>query len=158
MHAKPDMNELPNDLVAYLSSRKPLSYDVAKSEPGPVSLKRVDDLSVRYVYVDTNDSPLKDEDPHYREKGYYAVSAIDLIDQCNDSYDPSGILMWLPEYQMYGTWDSDHWHLIVFPDINWSDIVRDPLRFLNAQWSADLGKGEYLKAWLKSKFYKGMPF
>jgi hypothetical protein len=155
---KIDIKKLPFDLAQFLLEGKKLNYNVLKSEPGLVKLKNIHDLEVSKIYVDSEYSPLKENDPHYGKEGYYIIDAIDIIAECDDSYEPEGVLVWLPEYLMYGTWDSDHWHLIVFPGLTWLDIVKEPLKFLNAQWDPGLGGGKYLKAWEKSEFKEGKPF
>ena len=86
--------------------------------------------------------------------GIAAVQAVDLIAAC-DSYDPHGILVWLPKEQAYGTWDMDHWDVAVFPGITWTDIEADPLTYLNAQWE---GGGTPLVPVGRYDFVEGRPF
>ena len=73
-----------------------------------------------------------------------------------EGYDPEGILLWIPSLTTFGSWDNDHWDLIVFAGASWEDIVSDPPRFLNAQWDAG---GEYLRPWEHGFEWKpGRPF
>ena len=79
--------------------------------------------------------PAKDPqgDPHAGESGYYAIPAVNLVADA-EGYEPEYILLWLPNEQAYGTWDTDHAELLVFPDVSWTDIAADPLPFVAAQW------------------------
>jgi hypothetical protein len=146
---------IPPDLADFLRAGKQLEYDAALCEAGKVALKSYDELSVSDVYVDSEESPLRAADPNAGVTGYYSVPAVSLVAEC-EGYDPEGIMIWLPDYSLYGTWDSDHWDVLVFPHATWSDIVRDPVPFLNAQWED--GFGEYLAPWERYEFRKGRPW
>jgi hypothetical protein len=40
----------------------------------------------------------------------------------------------MPDEQLYGSWDADHSRLLVFPQTKWTDIVQNPIPYLNSQW------------------------
>ena len=116
---------LPWDLVDFLSHGKSLCYDEEKCVVGHVELVSIESLLSGRIYVEPNEEN--------REKGYYTIPAVDLVVEC-EGFDTWGILVWLPDMQMFGTWDSDHRILRVFPKSKWSDIVKEPVKFLNALW------------------------
>ena len=147
---------IPHDLADFLHAGKQLEYNAALCEAGKVVLKSLDELFVSDVYVDSEESPLHDSDPSADVKGYYAVPAVSLVAEC-EGYDPEGILIWLPDYSLYGTWDSDHWDVLVFPNVTWSDVVDNPVAFLNAQWEHGV-VCEYLAPWEKCEFREGRPW
>jgi len=149
---------LPAELVEFLTSGKKLEYDPSSIEPGVVGLKGLDELELGVVWVNSEESPLSDDDPNAGDKGYYEVPAVSLLREC-EGYDPDFILLWLPNEQSFGTWDCDHWDLYVFSGRTWPDIVADPATFLNAQWSdCERKNSEYFKPFPKYKFKEGMPF
>ena len=149
---------LPKDLVKFLKSRKQLQYDPNLIEPGEVKLLPFEDIKPGVVWINSDQAPFEDDDPHIGEDGYYEVPAISLTGECK-SYNPEFLLLWLPNEKLYGTWDSDHWDLYVFNDVAWSDIVKSPEVYLDALWNDyDREVGEYFKPFPKYKFKKGMPF
>jgi hypothetical protein len=147
---------IPPDLTDFLHAGKQLEYDTALCEAGVIVLKSPDELSVSDVYVDSEESPLRDSDPNAGVEGYYAVPAVSLVAEC-EGYDPDGILIWLPDYSLYGTWDSDHWDVLVFPQVAWSDIVGNPVPYLNALWEHGV-ECEYLAPWGRHEFNRGRPW
>ncbi len=148
---------LPKDLIDFLKSGKELEYDADKCEPGQISLLPFDELTIGEVYVNSEESPLAEKDPHSGEKGYYSVTVVNLVSDC-DGYDPEGILIWLPEQKIFGTWDSDHWDILVFPNASWLDIVSDPAKYINAQWAPDDVEYEYFEPFPKYPFKTGKPW
>ncbi|MFO1451362.1 MAG: hypothetical protein U1F61_24595 [Opitutaceae bacterium] len=122
-------NSLPADFVQFLQSGRALSYDPTKIEPGEVGLHMLEELKEGEVWIGTDDP----DDPNYEKDGYYAVPAVSLTGRC-EAYDPEFILLWLPDQQKFGTWDCDHWILLVFDDADWRAIQQDPAPYLDAQW------------------------
>jgi len=155
-HRKMSLN-LPQDLITFLQTNKTLKYDPVECEAGLITLFPVSELTLGEVYIDSEASPLIKTDPRAGEKGYYSVPAVNLVADC-EGYDPEGILIWLPEQELFGTWDCDHWDVRVFADVKWTDIVNDPVKYINAQWSPDRVDNEYLIPWPKYSFYKGRPW
>ena len=43
-------------------------------------------------------------------------------------------MAWFPSLGLYGSWDSDHHTVMVFPGIGWADIMRRPEVYAKAQW------------------------
>jgi hypothetical protein len=126
---------LPEDLVDFLGAGRALSYDESRCTPKGVTLLPLDRLSVRTVGARARESSdLSEEDPHAGGSGYYRVPAVSLVGTCRN-YRPAGLLVWLPDSEVFGSWDDDHHTLWVFPGVNWSRIAADPVPYLNACWS-----------------------
>ena len=137
----PSLN-LPDDLRDFLASGRELEYDPAECENfGRVNLRQLTKLRViKYPTRPTEDGrvPWLDDDPHKGEEGYYYVQLVDLVsesEQCPAAAD--GILVWLPEERLFGYWQTDYSALWTWEGVSWSDIVADPLRFLNAEHPGD---------------------
>jgi hypothetical protein len=145
---------LPSDLVEFLQCGKRLEYDPSRTEARLVVLKPYSHLRPDQFYVTTEGTAVESQDPHGGEDGYYIVNAVDLVGEC-DNYDPVGILAWLPEFRCYGCWDIDHGKALVFPTAAWTDIVANPPKFIDAQWSypSELaGIAEDMRPWEHSIF------
>jgi hypothetical protein len=153
-----DELNLSGGIVLFLTTGQKLQYDHSKCEPGKVVLKSFTELKLGKVLINSSESPLYEEDPHADEKGYYEVPAVSLTKECA-SYDPEYILLWLPNEELFGSWDSDHWDLYVFPETGWSDIADDPIPYINAQWM-DYNRevSEYFQPFPDYEFKPGMPF
>ncbi|WP_053404646.1 hypothetical protein [Persicobacter sp. CCB-QB2] len=116
--------EIEPSLKDFLSSGKQLEYDISKAEPGYVGLHKFDELKVDKIWIEGEGD----------QKCYYEVPAISITGE-NEYYDPEFILLWLPNERKYATWDSDRWDLYLFEDSTWNDIIKDPLPYLNYQWT-----------------------
>lgn len=117
---------LPADLVDFIFQGKRLSYNEKKCTIGSVEIVSINSLILGRIYVDPKKKGFK--------KGYYTVPVVDLVAECN-GFDAWGILVWLPDKQIFGTWDRDHRRLRVFPNATWGDIVDEPIKYLNAIWN-----------------------
>jgi hypothetical protein len=157
---------IPADLAEFLRAGRSLDYDPGDAEPGMLVLRRYDELSLGELYVSSNeiahdqvhDEPGSGEDPHLHDFGYYFIPAVDLVASCTGDYPPEGLLAWIPDLGCYGTWDSGHHDLQLFPGVTWREIVASPLRYINAQWSND-PPGHYLAPWLHDYPYRrGSPW
>ena len=143
---------LPDDLRAFFAAGRQLAYDPAQCEAGRVTLLPLDKLRVgKYLSRPTahGQVPSLADDPH-QEEGYYSVSAVNLVAEC-EHYWPDGILIWLPEERLFGTWQIDHLSILVLPGATWSDIAADPVRYLNGIMGIG-GMTEELKPWPKHPF------
>lgn len=127
--------EIPADLRSFLNAKKQLEYDVDECEMGAIELLPLESLQLHRFPTDVDNGPLDNSsDPHYRQMGCYLVPAVSLIAEC-EGYDPFGLLLWFPVEKCYGTWDSSHTLLEAFsPDVTWSDIAKEPAKYLNAFW------------------------
>ena len=145
--------QLPDDLKNFLHLRNKLEYKDSDCIPGRIVLKSLANLELSEVWVE----PLQKNDPHYGETGYYVVPAISLVHEC-EGYDPEFILLWLPNDGFFGTWDSDHWILKVFPGVNWQNIVNNPIPFINAQWESNSNVSQNYDLWFRYELIQGRPF
>lgn len=148
---------LPDDLVAFLREGRQLEYDSTKCEAGSIKLVPLGQHKIGEVWVDPECHPLREQNPHAGQEGYYAVPAVNLVAEA-EKYDPEYILLWLPRSRLYGTWDCDHWELRVFPGVTWTEIAASPLKYVNAQWYPEDVENEVLIPWPEYPFKKGMPF
>ena len=147
---------LPGEVVSYLRSHRTFDIDTSPSECGDVVLASADALAVRDFWVNGEGRDWPD-DPHADDGGYYVVPGVDLVGAV-EGFDPDGILVWVPELSSFGTWDSDHWDLIVFEATPWEAIVADPVPFLDAQWDPTC-PFDYLRPWtLGFEWRDGRPF
>ncbi|MEI7686115.1 MAG: hypothetical protein WCL32_13910 [Planctomycetota bacterium] len=147
---------IPDDLQAFLRGRKQLKYDASECEPGQIKLLSLSKLAESEIWI--NARPAKDPqgDPHAGEEGYYGIPAVNLVADA-EGYEPEYILLWLPGEQMYGTWDTDHAELFVFPDVTWANIVADPLPYVAAQWEGG-DPGVPFVPYPKYPYREGRPF
>jgi hypothetical protein len=139
------MKALPINLLKFLDTNSKLNYDPTKAEVGEIEFYKTPPLIDLYLESQDNQA-----------KGYYIIQAYDLLEKV-EGYEPAGILVWIPSLGCFGSWDNDHWKLVIFQGKGWQDIERDPLKYLNSQWSKDLGDGEYLSDTSKLEFKEGSP-
>ena len=147
------MDELgvPQDLVDFLAAGRQLEYDPKGCECGAVTLKGADDLALGSIRVWSDVSHPDRRDPNRGRRGAYEVPAVDLVGACR-SYDPHGLLVWLPAEQAFAVHDSDHGEAREFPGATWGDIVADPPRYLGVLWDGRRSPGRRLRAWERHAF------
>ena len=127
-------DQIPKDLRDFYESGRRLEYDPKKCAVGKVEL--YDLQSIKLVDFEVNSqhwAPWAAEDPHADEVGYYIVPALDLISKC-EHYSPGGVLIYIPQLGVYGSFDDDHRTITYFPKIKFWSIVGDPVKYLSAQW------------------------
>jgi hypothetical protein len=140
--------EFSSDLHDYLKEGNQLNYDTSKAEAGKVGICNLSDIKLGVVWVSPEDDEID---------AYYEIPAISITNYCED-YDPEFILLWLPNEKIYGAWDCDHWILTTFPKVCWTDIVVNPLPFLNAQWYPESEFGVAFNPASKYELKSGRPF
>jgi hypothetical protein len=154
--------ELPDDLIQFLRQGKQLEYERSQAAPGRIALYDLGQHILTEAYVDSENHPFAYSDPHAGEDGYYPVPAVGLVSACEYFDPPDSILMWLPEWKLFATWDDDHWDLRVFPHITWSQIAANPLPYINAIWQPENVENELFVPWLayphKHEFKRGRPW
>lgn len=140
--------DIPDDLRQYLTVPTNRSLRFADGEVSDLTLYSPEELKESVFRVSTADFALQegwegwDTMPHER----YAYRGVDLVKSC-DGYGPEGIMVWFPELGAYGQWDCDHHKIIVFVGLKWSDILKDPQRYFNAQWYPERVSHNYLRPW-----------
>jgi len=150
------MITLPNDLTEFLKAKRQLEYAASECECGQVILCPLGKHELGEVWVDGHSLHDVASDPNTGVEGYYAVPAINLVESC-DGYDPEHILSWIPDRDLYISWDCDHWEITMFPSVTWRQITDSPLRYVNAQWESP-SIGHPLIPWPQFPFKKGRPF
>jgi len=138
---------LPEDLAEFLKSKSELNYNHKSVEPEFVGIIDFEKLELGKVWIEGETSG----------KSYYEIPAINLTDKC-EYFAPKFILLYLPNEKNYGTWDSDHWKLYVFPNINWTDIAKNPAEFINQQWNPNKEIGILFNPKTNYKLINGWPF
>ncbi|EKR53541.1 hypothetical protein LEP1GSC105_2703 [Leptospira interrogans str. UI 12758] len=138
--------DIPTDLILYLKTCKNnniiWSLGDTHNAPDIVLLRKIEQLKWINLLV----SPFNDEmdiaeivhkiDPNEEKEGYYELLALDIL-LASTSYEPDGILVWLPDLNTYGSWDMNHYELTVFPGHTWNDIIASPKQFLESQWLSE---------------------
>jgi hypothetical protein len=144
-----DSFELPDDLVQFLASGQQLEYDPTTCEAGQVRLHGLSELRTRTFGAHCGGTPFETDDPDLG--GVYRVPGVDLVAACTGDYKPEGLLIWFPGERSFGVWDSSHDYVLVFGSVvSWSDIAKNPARFINAQWGfedIDRAPAEFLQPW-----------
>ena len=120
---------LPEDLVCFLDRRDKLEYDTAMAVPGRVALHKLEKLRIGRLYA----AARKSGDPNRGRSGVYRIPAISLLARC-EKYDPAYLLCYLPLERSFAAFDGDHALPGLFAGATWSDIVANPLPYLNAPW------------------------
>jgi hypothetical protein len=128
-------DDLPNDLVEFLSGDRQLEYDAADCEIGRFSFRPLADVVPIELGLSTQGDDWLADDPH-SGRGHYLVDALDLLADC-EGYDPDGLFVYVPELAAYASFDCDHESLIVYPGLDWTQFAADPVRYINAAWGPD---------------------
>lgn len=132
---------LPEESITYLSDTKtekvfnwPQKSNIKRAE-----LNGIEDMILSSVpiytweYRTNEHSQNSAKDPNIEKDGYYSVTAINYLHSVN-SYNESGLLIWIPELQQFGTADTEHGVLYIFKDIPWDAIMKDLHSYINYQW------------------------
>jgi hypothetical protein len=145
-----EIPDLPNELLAFLWAGHQLEYDAAKSEIGRITLKRDTDLAVSTITTFPGCQSIID-DPYSDLDGLYQSDVYNLVAESED-YDPEGLLCWIVSLKRFGCIDPEHGDVIMFPDVTWTDIVANPLPYLEAQWGDDHDVAERVLSWIHFPF------
>src|ERR1700754_4020372 len=122
---------IPQDLQTFLRKKGQLTCDWKLAQTGRLKLLPLAELRVGSVYA----APRGTLDPNRRRRGIYRIPAISLIARC-ERYDPDHLLTFLPLEGRFATFDGDHAVVTVFTDATWTDIGRNPLPYVNANWES----------------------
>lgn len=151
------MLELPRDLTDFLQLGRRLQYSVSECECGIVELLPLGQHKVEDLWVDGNGHELSQlgSNPNGDKKGNYAVPSINLVASCQ-WYSHEHVLSWMPDKNLYITWDSCHGVITSFPNVTWEMIAATPIPYLNAQWDLD-SVGTKLVPWPDYPFRENWP-
>ncbi|MBI1176200.1 hypothetical protein GC207_02035 [bacterium] len=137
---------IPEDLRDYLSKPENREMTLVAGEVRRLRFFEPDELTPQKFIVDSFElhlnGPLASDPEEQREYVGYS-----LIKECND-YSPEGVLAWFPEFKAYGSADTDHQRIMIYPGITWSDILREPTWFINGQWYPDRVAHEEVNPWM----------
>ncbi|MBM9501664.1 hypothetical protein JWG44_15525 [Leptospira sp. 201903071] len=120
---------LPRDLVEDLSFGRRIETD----SQGWFDLASVEGIHLSSVKI----GPFQKE-----EDGQYYTNSAGLIKNSEAYGEDPEILVWLPRLQIYGTWDSSHDELHIFPNQTWTSMKSDLVPFIEAQWGSYEGKNK----------------
>lgn len=138
---------LPADLRDFLAAGCQWEYDPGECHAGRVLLHRLSELEYATCGVTTYETDVAEEDPAGGEDGWYSVPMVSLVASC-ENYGPDFLLTWLPDEQMFGTYDVEHRHLRVFPGATWAAICASPAKFINSQWEPSGDFSADARPWL----------
>jgi hypothetical protein len=159
------MNNLPEDLTNYLKHKTGLSIKMTgpDAEVTEITLYPIDEIQKKRFDISRYEILLnysgnvnpKDLEKYGDDRSEY--EGYDLIKSCND-YDPEGVLVYFPDWKQYGSWDSDHHLITVYPGRNWGDILRDPKKYINGQWYPDNVTHKLINPWERKAKWKLLNF
>jgi hypothetical protein len=136
---------IPQDLRDFLSRPENREMTLADGEVRQLKFFAPDELTCQKFTVDSFElhlnGPLVSHPVEQREYEGYS-----LIQDCND-YSPEGVIVWFPEFKAYGSADTEHQRIIIYPGVTWSDILREPTWFINGQWYPDRVAHEEVNPW-----------
>jgi membrane protease YdiL (CAAX protease family) len=119
------LDELPDDLVAFLESKRDLDYDPTQCEIGVFTFRTLDEVGEIDLAVDAED-----------HQSNCIIRALDLVKTC-EVYDPRGMFVYIPSLRKYGSYDSENRVLITYRGMSWTNFSSDPARYINAAWDYD---------------------
>jgi len=149
------VDELPDDLLAFLRSGSPPTLDAGGY--GTLTLFRPDELRLETLAVTLTNAPFADEDPHREGFGHYPVPAVNLVrGSPREGLDfPAWLFLWLPNEGRYGSFDLDHGDVLMFgPGVRWADIAAGAESFALASEGGGSGPVpvEHLRPWPRYTF------
>jgi len=128
--------------------QKPLAFHAHKSFGcGPKYFALADYKSIRLIKVrltpdESDDSNNLVMDPHkvwdedwktYMLEGHYSFYALSLVAESTD-YEPSGLLVWIPKLEMFGTYDEEHRDVYVYPRVEQDSFLALVATYVSGQW------------------------
>ena len=140
------MLNIPQDLHDYLDQPENRQMTLLDGEVRQLTFFAPSELTLGKFDVDSfelYENGLLPSDPEER-KEYEGYS---LIKEC-DAYEPDGIFIWFPQFNAYGSWDCDHRHIIIYPDVSWTEILREPTWYINGQWYPERVAHVEVNPWL----------
>lgn len=148
---------IPGELMDYLKNNAGIIKTITGDDySGPKYLEfyRPEELRIIEIkfavtteHIRNTEENVKN-DPHYRDSevdnsnqsrdqgedcGKYFGKAVDLIKRASD-YFPDGMLVWLPELNIFGVYDCEHENVQVFPHADTKDVSGNIGLFINSQW------------------------
>jgi hypothetical protein len=126
---------IPQDLRDFLTKPETRHMSLKEGEVRELTLFSAEELKLEKFVVDSCElhvnGPLEVDPGEQREYEGYS-----LIKECNN-YDPNGVLTWFPGFNAYGSADTEHQRIIIYPGVTWTDILRAPTWYVNGEWYPD---------------------
>jgi hypothetical protein len=137
---------IPQDLHDFLSKPDNRRLILREGEVRDLTFFAPEELKLQKFIVDSFElhlnGPLAVDPKEQREYEGYS-----LIKTCK-SYSPDGVFVWFPKFTAYGQADPDHRRIIIYPNVTWTEIVRDPTWYINGEWYPDRVAHEVVNPWL----------
>jgi hypothetical protein len=142
-------DQLPKDLRDFLATKRNAS--LKWGHPYPVEVEEatffgIDELPIRSFKLHTHEYYLNHGEPGKDPGLWYDITGIDLIKDVSD-YEPEGMLVWFPQFSEYGAWDADHGTITMMPEVSWTEILKEPAKYVNVQWYPKRVKHYLLRPW-----------
>ena len=129
-------------MLDYLDTPSNLFKSITGGQACPtmIELRSASNLQLIDIAFWANDEHIKstksffEQDPNKdNDEKMYRFQAIDLV-RANDLYQSEGLLIWIPALKIFGTFDTEHQNLVVFPDATPKDIINNFGKYIAAQW------------------------
>jgi len=137
---------IPQDLRDFLSKPENRHMSLKEGEVRDLTFFSPEELKLEMFVVDSFElhlnGPLEVDPGEQRE-----FEGHSLIKECND-YDPKGVLTWFPGLNAYGSADTEHQRIIIYPGVTWTDILRAPTWYVNGEWYPERVSHEAINPWL----------
>lgn len=139
------MKDIPDSVIEFFESNSAFEYDISSSIVGNVELLSSKNLDVTTLTFSPRGTPCIDDPYEIFEEldAHYKIRAIDLVGK-SENYCAEGILAWFPDKRCFGQYDCEHETIFLFKSVEWEQIVADPVKFLDHQWTQ-----EPLPVWLE---------
>jgi hypothetical protein len=140
--------DIPDDLREFLANPANRSFQLPGCQVREVTLYALDELAEGVFTVNTFDFALQERWDGWDTMDHknYEFRGVGLVKACRN-YSPKGIMVWFPELGQYGQWDCDHHKIMVFPEMEWADIMKNPAAFFDAMWNRKQVDHEFLRPW-----------
>ena len=144
------MENVPQECLDALRTGFQFSFwRLLRSTIGKFKLKTADQLALTTITTFPGCQSIHN-DPFQPFDGMYHIDVVDLIAECS-KYDTEGLFCWIPLLTCFAAVDPEHGDILTFPSATWADIVRSPIRYLEAQWG-ESGDGIRVFPWLHFPF------
>jgi hypothetical protein len=124
MNTEDKIKTLPDECLTFLNEKGEAKIQL--EEPAlmisEIVFKNADELHVEKIMV--------------RNK---TLSAINLLSDC-DGFPPFGILIYLPDFNTFASYDDDHKELYTFNTNSWTIVFSSLKEYINSPWYEEIKK------------------
>ncbi len=155
-------NLIPDDLQNFLATNEDRRFTFERNEESEMEVDSFEfyapnEVKLSRFTIDTYEYHLNHNETGNDPELRYDIQGVDLIRDCG-GYEPEGILIYIPEFQEYGSWDCDHGLIAVYPNVGWSTIETRLVDYVNAQWYPQLAEQYLLRPWADDRCSKIKPY